>query len=95
MYLIQTVNITCYCDKGITASTKPVSPFIVGISRDLEKDFKLGEPVTLYYNGKSYLRFIGDRTHRRIKNTVDIWCEDCNWCRKFGRQQGIILKRIN
>jgi 3D (Asp-Asp-Asp) domain-containing protein len=92
------VTLTAYsstedqCDDTphITASNKPVRNGIIAVSRDLEEEWGLtfGQRVLIPGHG---IFEVQDRMNRRWERKVDIWHNDREAARLFGRQQGLMI----
>jgi 3D (Asp-Asp-Asp) domain-containing protein len=92
------VTLTAYsstedqCDDTphITASNKPVRNGIIAVSHDLEKEWGLtfGQRVLIPGHG---IYEVQDRMNRRWERKVDIWHNDREAARLFGRQQGLLI----
>jgi 3D (Asp-Asp-Asp) domain-containing protein len=92
------VTLTAYsstedqCDDTphITASNKPVRNGIIAVSNDLMEEWGLtfGQRVLIPGHG---LFEVQDRMNRRWQKKVDIWHNDREAARLFGRQQGVLI----
>jgi 3D (Asp-Asp-Asp) domain-containing protein len=92
------VTLTAYsstedqCDDTphITASNKPVRNGIIAVSHDLMTEWGLtfGQRVLIPGHG---LFEVQDRMNRRWQKKVDIWHNDREAARLFGRQKGMLL----
>jgi 3D (Asp-Asp-Asp) domain-containing protein len=96
------VTLTAYsstedqCDDTphITASNKPVRNGIIAVSHDLMTEWGLtfGQRVLIPGHG---LFEVQDRMNRRWQKKVDIWHNDREAARLFGRQQGMLIWMAN
>ncbi len=92
------VTLTAYsstkdqCDPTphITASNTPVRIGIIAVSRDLmeETGLSFGQRVLIPGHGVFEIR---DRMNARWKRKVDIWHNDREAARRFGKQKGILI----
>jgi 3D (Asp-Asp-Asp) domain-containing protein len=80
----------CDEDPHITASNKPVRNGIIAVSHDLMVEWGLtfGQRVLIPGHG---LYEVQDRMNRRWQRKVDIWHNDREAARLFGRQKGVLI----
>jgi 3D (Asp-Asp-Asp) domain-containing protein len=80
------VTLTAYCLQGTTREGRPVAPNLVAADPLL---FPLGRTVEVYIRGKLHGQFRVSDTGALVKGSViDLWMEDCQAAREFGRKRG-------
>jgi 3D (Asp-Asp-Asp) domain-containing protein len=70
----------------ITASGTRVSKGICAISRDVEKNLGVSFGDKFYVHGVGIFKF-EDRTHKSLKNTIDIFFWNQTEAKKFGAKE--------
>ena len=92
------VTLTAYsstpdqCDSSphITASNKPVRRGIIAVSNDIMKELGIGFGQRVLIPGHGVFQ-VQDKMNPRWRRRVDIWHDDREAARLFGKQKGTIL----
>ncbi len=80
------VTLTAYCLQGTTREGRPVAPNLVAADPRL---FPLGRSIEVYVRGKYRGQYRVSDTGDVVKGSIiDLWMEDCDDARAFGRRRG-------